>query len=68
MYIYIDGNDKVAPLETEEDLLSVTCDNCGDTYTLPIEDWVDIAINGYVPCECGSDIRIPYPPLEERIY
>jgi len=68
MYIYIDSDDKVAPLVEGEILLTVTCDNCGDSYTLPISDWMDIAINGYVPCECGADIKVNYPPLEERTY
>lgn len=64
MYIYIEPI--IAP--EEDELLDVSCDECGATYTLPIETWLDISINGYVPCECGNDMKIHYPPLEERTY
>lgn len=65
MYIYI-GSDNVAPVD--EVLLSVTCQECGVSYELPVSTWLDISITGYVPCECGNDMKINYPPLEERIY
>lgn len=65
MYIYIDNDDNVAPLETNDEvLLSATCMVCGDTYTLPVEDWIDIVVNSHVPCECGADIEIDFLSLD----
>jgi hypothetical protein len=64
MYIYIEPI--VAP--EEGDLLTVSCEECGASYELPVDTWLDISISGTVACECGNFIRIKYPPLEEAIH
>jgi hypothetical protein len=50
----------VHPVYTNEVLVHLECNSCGSRYELEINDLLDIQTDGFVQCECGSSIPLPW--------
>lgn len=43
-----------------ERLVTIECPECNAQYMIQVGDLIEITLDGYIPCECGTNIRIPY--------